>query len=112
VLEAPIPDVVDAPYRGRPALGSVTPAPTTAALLAEDPPTWQQAHHAEYSRRLLAVYAACAGWPRERVAPLWAFVEASSRAFEAGAAEAWGLALGELERRVEVRGGSDGPGYG
>jgi hypothetical protein len=84
-------------------------AQAQAALLGADPPavafvpaTWQEQHYAEYSRRLLAVYAACAGWPRERVAPLWPFVEGSSRAFELGAAEPWGMALAELERRVGV----------
>ncbi len=84
-------------------------AAAQAALLEDDPPpavvfvpapTWQAAHYAEYSRRLLAIYAACEGWPRERVAPLWPFVEASSRAFEVGAAGPWDMALAELERRA------------
>jgi len=88
-------------------------AQARAALLAEDPPTWQQAHLPEYRRRLLAVYAACAGWPRARVAPLWPFVEAAERAFALGAAAAWGLALDELERRVGITGGAGtSPGSG
>jgi hypothetical protein len=89
-------------------------AQATAALLEDAPPvvafvpvTWQAAHHAEYRRRLLAVYAACAGWPRAQVAPLWPFVEAAERAFAVEEGAAWGLALAELEKRVGVERGSD-----
>ncbi len=77
---------------------------TTAALLDDDPPPlpFKQACYPEYRRRLHAVYAAVAGWPRERTAGLHAFVEAASRAFELEAVEPWLLALGELERRAGV----------
>jgi hypothetical protein len=65
---------------------------------------FRAAHLPEYRRRLLHIYAACAGWSRPAVAPLWPFVEAASRAFELGALEPWRLALEELERRVGMTG--------
>lgn len=75
-----------------------------AALLGDDAPAlpFRAACLPEYRRRLLAVYGAVAGWPRARVAPLWPFVEAASRAFELGAAEPWLMALDELERRAGI----------
>ena len=75
---------------------------TMAALLEDEPVPFKVACLPEYRRRLLAVYAAVAGWPRARVTPLWPFVEAASRAFELGAAEPWLMALDELERRVGI----------
>ncbi len=88
-------------------------AQAQAALLEDDPPpavvfvpapTWQAAHLPEFRQRWLAVYAAVAGWPPERTAPLHPFREASERAFDLGAEEPWRLALAELEQRAGVTG--------
>ncbi len=103
----PPPAVVFVPAAESARLAGVLPV--TQIPAEEVPaPTWQAQHYAEYSRRLLAVYAACEGWPRARVAPLWPFVEASSRAFEIGAAGPWEMALAELERRTTAGAGSTG----
>lgn len=87
-------------------------AQTTAALLDDAPPAvafvpvvappWQAEHLAEFRRRWLAVYAAVAGWPPERTAPLHPFREASERAFALEAEGPWRMALDELERRTGV----------
>ncbi len=88
-------------------------AQAQAALLEDDPPpavvfvpapTWQEQHYAEYSRRLLAIYAACEGWSRAAVTPLWPWVEYSSVCFEAADADGWTAALAELERFTGVAG--------
>ncbi len=81
-------------------------AQAQAALLEDEPIPFKVACLPEYRRRLLGVYAACAGWPRERTAGLHPFVEAASRAFEAECPEPWLLALAELERRVGITAGA------
>jgi hypothetical protein len=66
---------------------------------AEDAPaTFRARHYGEYRRRLLAVYAACAGWPRAAVAPLWPWVAYASERFEGEDPDGWRAALAELER--------------
>jgi hypothetical protein len=67
---------------------------------AEAPQTFRDHHLPEYHDRLLAVYAACAGWPRAAVAPLWPLVALASEAFERENLDAWRGALTALENRA------------
>ncbi len=81
--------------------GLLEPEPP-AAVVFTPAPTWQEQHYAEYSRRLLAVYAACDGWSRTAVTPLWPWVAWASTCFEREDAEGWLGALAELERYTGV----------
>lgn len=93
MLDAGLPDVVDAPLRGLP--GPSRPsAPAT--------PPFRAAHLPEYRRRLLRIAAACAGWSRPAVAPLWPWIAWTSECFERGDRDRWRAALAELERYTGV----------
>lgn len=95
MLDAGLPDVVDAPLRGLP--GPSRPsAPAT--------PPFRAAHLPEYRRRLLRIAAACAGWSRPAVAPLWPWITHTSDAFERQDLRAWNDGLVELERYTGVTG--------
>jgi hypothetical protein len=63
---------------------------------------FRAAHLPEYRRRLLGVAAACAGWSRAAVVPLWAWVDWASECFERGDRDRWRAALAELERYTGV----------
>lgn len=81
------------------------PAPDHAFLAkvqawAEAPQSFREQHLPEYRERLLAVYAAVAGWERARIEPLWPLVEQASAAFETENLISLRAALGELERRT------------
>jgi hypothetical protein len=89
----------------------VAEAPADAPLFAVAPavvftptvvPPFRAAHLPEYRRRLLAVYAACGGWSRAAVAPLWDGVALASDCFERGDRVRWRAALAELERYTGV----------
>jgi hypothetical protein len=64
--------------------------------------TFRQTHLPEYTRRLLAIYRAVAGWPRAMVADLWPWVDWASACFEREAVDEWRGAWGELERWTGV----------
>jgi hypothetical protein len=65
-------------------------------------PPFRAAHLPEYRRRLLRIAAACGGWSRPAVAPLWPWVDWASECFERGDRDRWRAALAELERYIGV----------
>jgi hypothetical protein len=79
-------------------------ASAQAALLEDAPVPFKVACLPEYRRRLLGIAAACAGWSRASVEPLWPWVDWASECFEREDAAGWLGALAELERFTGVAG--------